>query len=444
MATIEQMGTTPAERAFDTLIEQDPRRAKDALAILQARLSNAGVKFGNKPLPVSIKPHFVSKETHAAWKTSTEKLFDLIERVATMALEDDALYRLLRLPADARPLVAIDPGYKRIAVVARPDMAWVGKALHSYEINCDSPAMMTFSDIIQAEVLDVPLMREIAEQHEITSFDRTKLLLRGLLDAYREAGGSAESPTIAIVDWQDQKTAEEQSATAAAFSALGCPSFTCDPGQLSIQKNKLRGLGRTIDIVYRRVLFPDFMRRSAELEVLIRAYRDRLTCMVNPLRSYVVGCKTLLALLWNDGVRARLPPEARDVAELVLNTAIVDDGLREALSEDRTRTVLKGAFSYGGHEVVIGQASDASTWEDALKRTHKSTWVAQRFQEPPRYTLPSFEGERVQWDSLFANWNPFFFGGRFAGAMTRVSASLVVSITARGALLPSLPVRDAA
>jgi hypothetical protein len=43
---------------------------------------------------------------------------------------------------------------------------------------------------------------------------------------------------------------------------------------------------------------------------------------------------------------------------------------------------------------------------------------------------------------LYATWNPFFFGGRAAGGIARVSSDPVVGISARGALLPTVLVND--
>src|SRR5205823_1656475 len=111
---------------------------------------------------------------------------------------------------------------------------------------------------------------------------------------------------------------------------------------------------------------------------------------------------------------------------------------------ERTAWVLKGAFSYGGKEVVIGSAVDPGTWEKALRASTDALTIAQSYRPPPTYWIPSFAAGRdrsgaVGFEQRFANWAPFIFGGRYAGGMTRVSGSLVVSITAEGALLPTIP-----
>jgi uncharacterized circularly permuted ATP-grasp superfamily protein len=123
-------------------------------------------------------------------------------------------------------------------------------------------------------------------------------------------------------------------------------------------------------------------------------------------------------------------------------TAAVDR-LDDGVLADRNAWVLKPVHGSGGQGVVIGAHSDAGIWEQALDCARQGGWIAQRQVQIPTYRIPSESDPSGTQRSMFANWNPFFFGGTSAGGITRVSPNPIVGITNGGALLPTLLVNDA-
>ena len=442
--------TTPAERRFDVLVLAEPERAIAAHRALTAALEEGGVAFANGPLPTSLKPHFIDQSVQAAWCAEITRLFAALEGVGRQLLQDRTLYDRLGLPPAARALVEIDPGYRSMAVVARPDVLWSGAKAALVEINTDSPAMMVFADCVQEAQRGLFPLDEVLGDTALRFDARTPRMLEALLECYRESGGEQSAPTIAVVDWPGVATRHEQAELARRFTALGTPSFVTHPALLRIHQGRLHGrdpetgLERAIDIVQRRVLFPDFISRAAELGPLMEAYAAGTVCMVNPLRSYLLGSKAVLALLHAADVQSDLSPELVEaVQSMVPETHLVDPGLCARLESDRADWVLKEAFGYGGKGVVLGSESDRASWLSALRDSCGGGWVAQRAVAIPTYQLPVVEelpgeGAKLSMASFYANWNPFVFGGRCAGAITRASAAKIVSITARGALLPAI------
>ncbi len=421
---------TFSNECFDSLLTENPKLVEESFAILEAQQRERRVLFRDQLLPSSITPHIVPEAAHKVWVSQLTELFEDLERLGTEMLHTKELYSRLRLPKEARALMDIDPGFRRLAVVSRLDMVWSQERAFVYEINTDSPAMMTFTDYIEG------IIRELHPMNELRDLDkrpgnRTKVLHDSLIECYREWGGNKASPTIAIIDWRDQKTADELIATSNEFTALGSPSFVCDPRELSIQNRKLVAKGREIDIVQRRVLFPEFLARPSEVQTLVDAYRQGLICMANPLRSYLLGNKSLLSILSGDRGASKVGNE------IVLPTINVDESNISSL-KNRGDWVLKGALGHGGHEVVLGVDQTEESWERALAACRDSSWVAQRYLRPPKMRVPIRVDGKIKNMELWANWNPFYFGGRFAGGMTRVSSETIVSITANGALMPTI------
>lgn len=411
------------------------------VARLAERVQRAGIVFGGRPLPTFPKPHVISADVEQRWGAAAESLLRVFEEAGRALLSDRSLRAELGLPAAADELFTIDPGYSRLVVSSRFDMVWANDEVRLLELNADSPAMMTYTDELERIMLEMDWLGGLLRCHGACPAERTRAFYDAILAAYREWGGTREDPCIALVDWQGEMTAGELIHTAAHLERFGSPTIVCDPRELSLVKGRLHARGRQIDIVQRRVLFPDFIRRADELATLMSAYRGGGVCMVNPLRSYVVGNKTALAIVSQNLLGSSLADQ-KLVAEHLPHTEVVTREARERLLADRAQYVLKGAFGSGGKEVMIGQNVSPAEWTVAIDRALVKFSVVQRLQPIPRYGVPSLAADgTVELAPLYANWNPWVFGGRYAGGTTRVGWQPIVVISGGGGLLPSMKVR---
>jgi hypothetical protein len=406
---------------------------------LESELERRQIFFGKSLLPSFPKPDLVDWTVDRAAGQRIEKFVSIIERLGRQLALDGDLRRAVRCPPGVGSLFEIDPGYSRVIVNSRLDMTGP-ETLRLFEINTDSPAMMTYTDHLEEIVLS---MSPVAERLGVAPVRHrlTRVLLSALVDTYHEWGGVRRDPLIAIVDWKGQKTASELLHTAAVFTELGCPTIVCDPGELSIRNGKLCARDRQIDIVQRRVLFPDFLRRATELEALLEAYRRGLVCVVNSLRAITVGNKAAMALLFEHPDICGLDADEIGLLHEVLpETITVNPQTVEQLCADKDSWVIKRSLSSGGVDVIFGCERSQADWEQVVARAVGDVVVAQRKQSIPVRRLPVVENGAVELRTLFANWNPWVFGGRYAGASTRVSTEKVISITAGGGLLPAVPV----
>jgi hypothetical protein len=405
------------------------------LESLDAALRARGIFFGgSRVIPTFLRPHLIDGALFDRWVADTEALFALLERLAARALGDRALSSELGFTDAALELMKIDPGYSRIVVVARPDAVNDGPRVRFIEVNSDSPAMMTFADEVEEILVELEPLRGLMPH--IGRSRRTEALAAALGACYAEWGGKG-APQVAIVDWPGEKTAHELRRTAHRFAALGMPSLVAGPADLAYDGKKLTAGGVPVDLVYRRVLFNDFLTRAGELAPLVSAYRDGKVCVVNPLRSYLVGTKALLALLHDPDGPAALTAEERALAARVIPETRFQ---RHGDAPDRNEWVLKKAESYGGQDVVVGSLVDDATWSNAIGLARESRWVRQRIERIPQLALPVLENGRFALSRKFANWNPFVFGGRHGGSITRVSDSILINISRGGGLLPTLRV----
>ena len=86
-----------------------------------------------------------------------------------------------------------------------------------------------------------PLMARFRERFDARFYRPVEALLEALVASYREWGGTASPPRMAIVDWREVPTFSEFEILRDAFTALGVPTIICDPRDLEFES---AGVGR--------------------------------------------------------------------------------------------------------------------------------------------------------------------------------------------------------
>src|SRR3970282_1796948 len=144
------------------------------------------------------------------------------------------------------------------------------------------------------------VMGRFRQKFDARAYPLMGTLLKALLDSYREWGGTAAEPVIAMVDGRELRTWSEFEILQARFEKLGVPTIVCEPRELVFDGQNLTAQGKKIDLVYRRVLINDIIARPAECEALVRAYEARAVCVANTLRCKIPHKKAFFAVLTDE------------------------------------------------------------------------------------------------------------------------------------------------
>ncbi len=399
--------------------------------ILEAR----GVLFGDRLLPTYAYAFVTSRARVERWGRQAELLINAADHVAREAAMESVTCDTQLMNNEVSELIFTYPGYERICVICRPDGIPQGDDVRFVELNCDSPAMMMFLDIVSQALLQLEVFAPYRDQlSPETAADK---LLETLLACYKEYGGT-ETPTIAISDWEGQKTRFEHQRLADHFRERGYPTIVCDPRSFKNVGGHLQAAdGRRVHLVYRRALITEIIERRHEVEPLLQAYRDHTVCLVNPLRSYIASAKSIMSRL----VDTRdLPDELKPAAKLLPRTVLLDDPVgRKEVVGALDRWVLKKSEGHGGKNVLLPGVALKSAFIEAMELSKREVWIAQEYLNVPKISLPySAEGSNdLVWQDKFYNWNPFVFGGRYAGGLVRTSNTPLINITQGGGLLPT-------
>jgi hypothetical protein len=430
----------------------DRSLAQSSLALLDQGLERAKLMFGGRRLSPYLRPHFVSEDDFANVVHVCETVWSAIEKVKDAAVADPALLNELGLTETERGLVQIDPGYRAVSPTARLD-SFLTDATYSFvELNGESPAGIAYADAAFEIFAALPVMRQFAEKYNLRRFEGRPLMLRVLVDCYKEFLGRKPEhpPHIAIVDLRGMPTQKEFELFREYFEAQGYPSIIASPDELEFNNNRLRVGDFEIDIVYKRLLVNEYLPIMSESPALLEAYRAGGICMVNSFRSKVIHKKTLFAVLTDARYAALFSSAERTMIEGHIpwtrrvragNTDYYGENvdLLEFIDQRRDRLVLKPNDDYGGHGIHIGWNADEIGWDEAIHNAlANGDYLVQERVPTAREVFPALTADgQINFAEQLVDLDPLLFNGKVGSAFTRLSSNELANVTAGGGMVPT-------
>jgi hypothetical protein len=432
---------------YDRLLRDEKELVAEMEDRLFERMRQAKLTFGGRILCPFLRPSFVSPEVYAEVQSVCRGIMGAIATLETRLGPE--LWDRVDLTPQERELMAIDPGYRRASPTSRLDAFLTPSAYQFVELNAESPAGIAYAEVLADLFLDLPVMKRFQERWTVARFRSRERLLETLIECHREAGGQAEHPTIAIVDYADVPTRTEHLLFRDFFAEQGHPAFVCDPRDLTFERGALRHEGRVIDIVYKRLLVNEFLERVDELQPLLEAARKRAVTMVNPFRCKPLHKKAIFAVLTDDELQGLFSDEERTaIARHVPWTRRLREGRTRRRGEQidlplfvrdhRDALVMKPNDEYGGKGVFIGADMSEAEWQAALAEALRSSYVVQEKVELRRESFPELGPDGLRMRDLVVDLDPFIFQGEVEGFLTRLSGTSLANVTSGGGQVPAL------
>jgi uncharacterized circularly permuted ATP-grasp superfamily protein len=441
-----------AAASWQALLREDQELGREYCLDFAAAMRARRLTFGDRVHCPFLRPFFLSASDEGRIRRAAETLAAVGERVASEAMTSPALFSQLGITDAEERLVRIEPGYPTASTASRVDAFLLPQGLHFAEYNAESPAGVAYTQKL-AELFDsLEVMQRFRQAHAVRYHRTIEAVLAALLESYREWGGRAQPPTIAIVDWRTVPTWAEFELLRDAFVAAGVPTMVCAPEDLEFDGQTLTTGGRAIDLVYRRVLINDILAEPGKCAALVKAYEAKAACVANTFRCKLPHKKAFFAVL-TDPRNATLfsPMEHAVIAAHVPWTRLVADvstekdgsegSLLDIVRHERESLVLKPNDEYGGKGVLLGWEATASAWDDAVQAAltdPPGTWVVQERIPVRREEFPMFNVDgRVTQRDMLVDLAPYLFRGRMTGYLTRLSATGLANVTSGGGQVPA-------
>jgi uncharacterized circularly permuted ATP-grasp superfamily protein len=431
---------------YHALIERDPEGALEQERALYEAFASRQVTFAGAPMQTFLRPHFVERAEWGTLCAGGGRLLEMAARVARTAFEGDVarLGAFLGTPAAELRWVALDPGPPDV-VLSRVDAFLSPAGPRFIEINSDAPAGFGYADRMAALFQELPLFQAFAREVPVSYQASTPALLAAVLDEAAAAG--APAPVVAIVDWAEVKTRPDQEILQHEFHAAGVTCVLADPREMELSRGRLLAAGSPVDVVYRRAVLSELIAREDAVRDFLEAYRTGAVRFVNTFRCHLSEDKAFFALLTDEAFHHLLSEDERQfVARVVPWTRRMEERTTECQGRtvdlvphviaERKGLVLKPAHGYGGQSVLVGDETAPDVWEQAAVRALTEPWVVQERVAIPEEPFPVFTDGRLAFEPRKVNVNPFYAGGADVGAVTRMSRSSVINVSAGGGSTP--------
>jgi len=442
----------PLIKDLDERILNDPSLVPSLFAELIAAQRELGLVFGNRPTCPFLRPHIIARSQYDEVSRASNVIALALEKVAERALRDDELLAVLGVTEREMKMARIDPGYSRLCVSSRLDSYLSDSGFQFLEYNAETPAGVGDQMQLEKALFGLAHLKQLLAEHAHWRPAPHRRLLQSLLDAYREWGGEADYPQLAIIDWKGVATESEFRVLQEYFDGEGYRTIIADPRELSYDSQHLKAGDFRIDIVYKRVVIHEFLERCDEDHPLVRAYADKRICMANSFRTKLAHKKASFAILSDPAyvdlftseeleVLRRHIPWTRRVERCTTVFEEAKHDLIELIRRERERLVLKPNDDYGGHGVFIGWETSAEEWERAIELALQRPYVVQQRVPLKKIPIPTFSN-RVRLEGMFVDFNPFLFHNEVEGALIRLSNSSLLNVTSGGGQTALLVLED--
>ena len=441
--------------AWTALLRPERELTPEFAAALADAMRQRRLTFGDRVHCPVLRPFFLTAADETRIRTASEAIAAIGERVVAAAMDDARLLAALGVTEPEARLIRIDPGYARASTASRLDAFLLPDSLHFAEYNAESPAGPAYTQKL-CELFDgLEPMTGLRRDFRVSYHSPIPPLLAALLESYKDWGGTAAPPTVAIVDFRGVPTWSEFELLRDAFVDAGVPTVICDPRELTFEDGGLRNEGRRIDLVYRRVLLNDILARPDECASLVAAYEQRAVCVANTFRCKLPHKKAFFAVLTDPGFASLMSaaeqaivqahvPWTRLVADVKTERGGTMTPLLDAARRDRDRLVLKPNDEYGGTGVLLGWEASEAGWDAGLQRAladPPGTWVLQERIPVRREVFPHFDEQgQVTMRDMLVDLAPYLFRGKLGGYLTRLSTTGLANVTSGGGQVPAFVV----
>ena len=423
----------------------DDELAQESDAQLRDQLRRRGLFFGDRPLCSVLRPRFFTPQQYRFLQERGRLLLGAFAKAQEAAMQEPSFRRQFGLLDWEETLIGDDPGFEP-SPLSRLDAFFVHArgGLRFTEYNAETPAGASYNDVLAEVFMGMPVMRQFLHRFEVRQQPTRHLVLHALLECYRKFSGRRELPNVAIIDWRDVPTYSEFVITQDYFRAQGIDCEIVAPEETEYRNGKLTAHGRRIDLIYKRVLIHELIERGGLDHPIVRAVRDRATCLVNPFRCKILHKKLSLAVLSDERNRGIFSADEGEAIDMHIPwTRRVEERKTQYKGEEidllyyaidhREQFVLKPNDDYGGRGIVLGWEATPEQWGKALRQSMTEPYVIQERIDIPTSTYPVVTNGKVNFEPRILDTAPFAWHGRYIdGCLTRLSTESLVNVTAGG------------
>lgn len=416
---------------YIAIIEEDPKGYFQDYKAIVERVNNSEAIYKGEPIPVTYQGMFVGADHRDEYEAIADKLMTITNKITDEYLANPEYRKLFRYPEKLEELILHDPGYAVPVPICRYDMFYNGKDDYVFcEFNTDGSSAMNEDDVIGEIMLESKAHEKMKEKYDLRQFELFESWVDAAYEIYKTADQAVENPNVAILDFIGLGTTNEFKRFKRTFEAKGFACEIVDPRDVKYVDGKAYAGDFRLDLVYRRAVTVEMIRRLDEIEDFIKAYLDNAFVMIGSFRSQIMHSKLIYKIFRDPLTRAILTDEENAYLEAhIPYTEILET--REDYDKvinNKDAYILKPFDSYSSQGVIAGKEHSPEEWKEIIDEIYQKDYIYQDYFNMEKVEFVEFDEE----GGLHVNGFSFVMGmyiynEKFQGLYTRIGNEALIS-----------------
>lgn len=380
------------------------------------------------------------------------KRFDLIVnttyRIFTKvinAYKTDPAYRAsFPFPKELEELILTPSGYECPLPIARFDIFYNEDTgdFKFCEINTDGTSAMLEDYILNKAAHMNPAHEYMSSKYRFESWELFDSWVNAFFDIYSTYDKKVSDPYVAIVDFLEGGSVTEFDEFKTRFEKSGHRCEVCEITQLTYHDGKLFSpSGNVIDVIYRRAVTSDIMKRIDEVPAFVNAVKDRNVCIIGAFQTQIIHNKWLFKTLHDESTLALMTDNEKAFIKAHIpytNLLSKDTCNIKELIATKDKWLIKPLDSYASKGVYAGCDLTAAEWKKHLHAALDNGYIYQEYCPPYRTKNICFVDKDPVIEDYTNMSGLFVYNGEFSGVYSRLSDGGIISSQYNERSVPSL------
>lgn len=421
------------EKTAIELVKANPGEYAADCERLWEIVSRSKALYKGEPVPFLYVPALFSMDDVERFRCLLADVMVIIDKSIAAYLADPAVRRYFGFDPRLDALIRLDHGYSRNVPMGRFDIFPRAAGEFQFcELNTDGSSAMNEDFVLASILADSALMRELEDGFHPRPFELFDTWVDEVDVIYREYGGEADRPFVAIVDILDKGSPVEFEEFKKRFIAKGSHCEIVDAADIDEKGGFMFAGDRRIDVVYRRLVTRDLMERYDDLPGLTRGLLANKTCVIGPLKSQIAHTKKFFAFLHHPDFQGLFSDAERDfIARRVpFTTSLADADDLDHYIRDKDDYIVKPVDYYASKGVLAGRDQTRDEWRRVITERAKDgdAHIIQKFCSPGRSMNVLFDDDGGVDVIEFNNVTGLFvYNGTFSGIYSRANRHTIIS-----------------
>ncbi len=405
----------------------DAAMSKDEYVSDYKRLLKECIKrkflYKGKPIPFEYQPLLISDKDEEAFRRIAKETMSIVKKVTKKYVEEESYRKLFNYGDFVEKLILHDPGYSMPVPMSRFDIFYNGYEDFGFcEINTDGTSAMLEDYAIASLLLESKIFEDL--NWNFSRYELFDTWVKKIISLYKDIKGIMPK-NVLIADFNDTGTPDEFLMFKDHFEKNGIKCIIEDISNLDYdrEKNKLIADGEEIDLVYRRVVMSDLMRRRDDSAAFIEAYLNDAAVYVGSFRSQVVHNKVFFSVVHMDETKKILTEEENEfVKKHIPFTARFegDEQFFEKIVKNKDKYIFKPTDLNAARGVYTGRSMSEEEFIKTAKENFNTDYIYQEFVTPKELPYLKIDGDKFSLTKRRNMIGLFCYMEEFSGVYARM------------------------